>query len=106
MLRDDCEDAGRKGHVEEPVRGLLAPLEVLEVAVECQEGLVPVVLARDVGTDGAEVGELLLYLLRRRLDVRLDAAEVLLMVHPCTCIADNLDVLWQELVTVLSVARG
>ncbi len=107
MLGHDGEDAWRKGHVEQPICLFPALLEVLHVLVELSEGFVSVVLARDIGADRAEVVQLLLYLLGRCLDVRPDPAQVLIVVHLSPSIADDLNVIGQELVPVLlRGARG
>jgi len=101
VLRHDGEYARGQSHVEQSV-GLFPPgLELLEVLVQLQEGLVAVILARDICADGAELLELLLDILGRRLDVRLDPTKVLVVVHLGARIADNSDVLGQELVSVL-----
>ena len=48
MLRDYGEDAGWQGHVEESVGLRSALFKVLEVLVQLREGLVPVILPRNV----------------------------------------------------------
>lgn len=101
VLRHDCEDAGGKRHVKETVSLLAPALQILEVLVEGQEGLILVVLACDVRTEVAEVLERLLNILRRGLDVGLDSLQIFLVVHLGSRIADDFDVLWQELVAVL-----
>lgn len=101
VLRHNGEDTGRQCHVEQPMC-LLAPLlQLLQVLVEALERLVLVVLSGDVGAKLAEVLEHLLHILSRSLDVRLDSAEVLLVVHLGSGISDDLDILGQELVAVL-----
>lgn len=69
--------------------------------VELQKGVVAIILAGNVCTDGAELLKLLLAFLRRSLDIRLDAADVLVVVHFSSGIAHNPDVLGQKLVAVL-----
>lgn len=101
VLGHDCEDAGRERHVEEPVRLRLSLLEVLEVRVEVLEGIVLVVLPRNISAEGAEVIQLLLHVLGGGLDVRSDSPNVLLVVHLGSGISDDLDVLGQKLVPVL-----
>lgn len=57
LLRDGNEDTGGQGHVENPV-GLLslaAGLNLLEVLVKVDERVILVVLAGDVGAEGAEL---------------------------------------------------
>ena len=103
VLRDGDEDARRQGHVKYTVRLLLVLFEVAEVRFELLEALVLVVLAGNVGTHAAELLELLLHLLGGSLDVRLDALQVLGVVHLCTCVTNNLDILGEEVVTVLKV---
>lgn len=101
LIGDGDEDTGRESHVEDPVLLLLALLDLIEVLVEVDEGLILVVLTGDVGAQLAEVLEELLDLFCRHLDVRLDPLEVLLVVHLCPGISDNLDVLGEEFVAVL-----
>lgn len=48
MLRNNCEDAGRKSHVKQPVSLGAALFNFGQVVVENLEGLILVVLARDV----------------------------------------------------------
>lgn len=101
MLRDDGEDAGRESHIEDTVSLGTAGLELLEVLVEVLEGLILVILTRDVCAKLAEILELLLNLLGRGLHVRLDASEVFFMVHLRTGISDNSDIFGEKLVAVL-----
>ncbi len=101
MLRDCDEDTGRKSHVEYPVVLLLALLNLLHVLLKLDEGLVLVVLARDVRAEFAELVQLLLQFLCGGLDVRLDALEILLAVHLRACISNDVDVLREEVVSVL-----
>lgn len=72
-----------------------------EVLVELGEGTVFVVLSRNVGAMVAERFELFLNVAGRSLDVRTHAFEELLVVHLCTSISDDSDVLGEEFVTVL-----
>lgn len=69
--------------------------------VELQKGVVAIVLAGNVCADGAELLKLLLAFLRRGLDIRFDAADVLVVVHLGSGIAHDPDVLGQKLVAVL-----
>jgi hypothetical protein len=101
VLGDDGEDAGREGHVEQAVGLGPALLELLEVLVEGVEGLILVVLSRDVCAQVAEVVQLLLDLLGGGLHVGPDATDVLVVVHLGARIADDLNVFGQELVAVL-----
>jgi hypothetical protein len=101
VLRDCDEDTGRKSHVEYPVVLLLALLNLLHVLLKLDEGLVLVVLARDVRAEFAELVQLLLQFLCGGLDVRLDALEILLAVHLRACISNDVDVLREEVVSVL-----
>jgi hypothetical protein len=103
VLGDDREDARGERHVEQPVRLFPSLFQLLQVLVELLERLILVVLARNIGTEGAERLELLFDVLGRRLDVRLDAPQVFVMVHLCSGISDDFDVLWKELVSVLSL---
>lgn len=101
VLGDCDEDAGRESHVEYPVVLLAALLDLLHVLLKSDEGFVLVVLARDVRAELAEFVQLLLQFFCGGLDVRLDALEVLLAVHLCACISDDVDVLGEEVVSVL-----
>jgi hypothetical protein len=101
VLRDCNEDTGRKSHVEYPVVLLAALLDLLHVLLKCDEGVILVVLARNVRAEFAELVQLLLQFLCRGLNVRLDALEVLLTVHLRACISDDVDVLWEKVVSVL-----
>lgn len=101
MLGHNGEDAGRQRHVEQAVCLLESLLQLLDVAVEPEEGLILVVLARNVGAEAAELVKLLLGLFGRRLDVRADSPNVFIVIHLGSGIADDPDVFWQELVAVL-----
>jgi hypothetical protein len=101
VLRDGDEDARRKRHVEDPVRLLATLLELLDVFPQVDEGVVLVVLARDIGAVTAEFLQLLFHILCGCLDVGLDALEVLLVVHLRPGVSDNLDILREEVVAVL-----
>ena len=101
LIGDGDEDAGGKSHVEDSVLLLLTLLDLIEVLVEVDEGLILVVLTGDVCAQLAEVLEELFDLFRRYLDVRLDPLKVLFVVHLCPGISDNLDILREEFVAVL-----
>jgi hypothetical protein len=101
VLRDCDEDTGRKSHIEYPVVLLAALLNLLHVLLKSDKGFVLVVLARYVRAEFAELVQLLLQFFCWGLDVRLDALEVLLAVHLCACISDDVDILWEEVVSVL-----
>lgn len=101
MLRDNGEYARRQSHVEKAVRLRLADLQLLNMLVQALERLVLVILPRDVGAQTAEVVQLLLDLFGWRLHVGPDAANVLLVVHLGSCIADDFDIFWKKLVAVL-----
>lgn len=103
MLRDDSEDARGQSHVEEPVRLFPALLDTFKVLVELQERIVPVILARDVGTERAEILQLLLDILGGCLDVGSDSPDVFVVVHLSPSISDNLDILGQELIPILYI---
>lgn len=81
---------------------MLASLDLLEVPIEVLEGLILVILTRNVGAELAEVLELLLDLLCRHLDVRFHSSQILCVVHFRAGIADDLDVLGEEFVAILS----
>jgi hypothetical protein len=74
---------------------------LFEVIVEVDERLVLVVLTGDICTKAAEALELLFHFLGGDLDVGLYSSQVLGVVHLCTGISDNLDILREELVSVL-----
>lgn len=101
VLGDDCEDTRGQSHVEETMSLRATTLELLEVLVKVLEGLVLIVLAGNVCAELAEVLKLLLDLLGGGLHVRLDAPQILLMVHLGAGISDDSDILGEELVTVL-----
>jgi hypothetical protein len=101
VLGDWDEDAGWERHVEYPVRLLAALLQLAQVLFELDKGLVLVVLAGDICAEAAELLQLLLNLLCGCLDVRLDALEVFLVVHLRPCIADDANILGEEVVAVL-----
>lgn len=103
MLRDNGKNTGRQSHVEKPMGLFSSLLEVFQMLVEMLEGLVSVILSRYIGAERAELLQLLLNILGRRLDIRLDPAQVLIMIHLGTSIADNLDVLGKELIPVLQL---
>jgi hypothetical protein len=101
VLGDCGENAGWERHVKDPV-GLLATLfKLLEVLLKRNEGVILVILPRNVCAEAAKLVQLLLDLLCGRLDVRLDALEVLLVVHLCPRISDDANVLGEEVVAVL-----
>lgn len=102
LLRDGDENTGGQSHVEDPVLLLLTLLDLIKVLVEVDKGFILVILARDVGAVFAEVVEQFFNLLCRNLDVGSHTLEVVVMVHLCPGISDNLDVLGEEFVAVLS----
>ena len=55
VLGNCDENTGREGHVEYPVGLFAALLDFLHVLLELNEGIVLVVLARDVGAEAAEL---------------------------------------------------
>jgi hypothetical protein len=79
VLRHGDEDAWWQCHVENAVGLLAALLELLELLCELDEGLILVVLPRDICAEAAEGGKLLLHVLGGGLDVRLDPLEVFLV---------------------------
>lgn len=101
VLRDCDEDAGGQSHVEYSVGLLSTLLELLQVLFELNEGLVLVVLARNVCAEATELIQLLLEFFSRGFDVGLDSLEILLMVHLCPRISDDANVLGEEVVSVL-----
>ena len=102
VLRNNGEDTGRQRHVEEAVVLRATLLNLLEVLLEALEGLILVVLTRNVGAEPGELLELLLDLLCGGLYVRLDASNVFFVVHLGAGISDNLDILGEELVSILN----
>jgi hypothetical protein len=101
VLRDCGENAGWERHVEDPVGLLATLLKLLEVLLKCNERVILVILPGNVCAEAAKLVQLLLDLLCGRLDVRLDALEVLLVVHLCPRISDDANVLGEEVVAVL-----
>ena len=101
MLRDRDEDAGWECHVEHPVCLLPTLLELLQVFPQGDERVILIVLAGYVCAEAAELVQLLLEVLRRCLDVGFDAAKVLFVVHLRPGITDDLDILREEIVSVL-----
>jgi len=103
VLGDCDEDTWGKCHVEYPVGLLATILDLCHVLFELEEGLVLVVLARNVCAETTELVQLLFNLLCGGLDVRLNSLKVLFMVHLCSRITDNSNILGQEVVSVLFV---
>jgi hypothetical protein len=106
VLGDNGEDARRQSHVEETMGLGSTFLELFQMLVQDNEGIILIVLAGDVGATGAELLELLLRLLGGGLHVRLDTSEVLIVVHLGASISDDLDILREELVSVLESHFG
>ena len=101
MLGDWNENAGWQSHIEDSVALLAILLNVLDMLVKLLEGLILVILSREICADGAELVQLLFHLFSWGLYVRSDPLEVFSMVHLGSGISDDLDVLWQEFVSVL-----
>lgn len=101
VLRDNSENGGGESHVEEAMRFGATGLELLKVLLKLVEGLILVVLARDVSANLGELLKLVFNFFGRSLDVGLDAAEILLVVHLRAGVTDNSAVLGEELVAVL-----
>jgi hypothetical protein len=101
VLGDCDKDTGRKSHVEYPVVLFAALLKLLQMLLELLEGIILVVLARDVCAETTELLQLLLEILCRRLDVGFDALEVFLMVHLCPRVSDDANVVREEAIAVL-----
>jgi hypothetical protein len=101
LIRHGSEDAGGQSHVKDSVLLLLTPLDALKVLSEVDEGVILVVLTRDVGAQFAEAVQLLFDFLGGGLDIRSHTSQVFFVVHVCPGIADNLNSLGEELVTVL-----
>lgn len=102
LLRYRNEDTRWQGHVEHSVLLMLASLDLLEVPIEVLEGLILIILTRNVGAELAKALELLLDLFCRHLDVRFHSSQILCMVHFRAGIADDLDVFGKEFVAILS----
>jgi hypothetical protein len=102
MLRHSNEDTWWQGHVEDTVGFLPAFLELLEMFQQIDERFILVILTCNIRAEGAEFLQLLLHVFCWRLDVGLHPLEVFLVIHFRARISDNPDVLWQELVAVLS----
>jgi hypothetical protein len=101
VLRNNGEDTRGERHVEQTVVLRAVRLNLLEVLLQALEGLVLVILTRDVGAELGELFELLLSFLGGSLYVGLDASNVFIVVHLGTGISNNLDILGEELVSVL-----
>jgi hypothetical protein len=71
------------------------------VLVELLEWLILVILSSNVCASLAESFKLFLNFLCRGLDIRLDSLKVLLVIHLCSGISDDLDVFGEEFVPVL-----
>lgn len=102
LLRHGNENTGGQSHIEDSVLLLLALLDLIEVGVEVDKGFILVILTRNVGAEFAEVVEQFFNLLCRNLDVGSHTLQVVFMVHLCPGISDNLDVLGEEFVAILS----
>lgn len=103
VLRHCDEDAGRKSHVEYPVSLLAAILDICQMLLELLERFVLIILPRDVRAQATELFQLLLEILCWCFDVGLDALNVLLVVHLCSRISDDANILGEEVVSVLFV---
>jgi hypothetical protein len=101
VLRDGDEDTGWKRHVEDSVSLLATLLELLDVFPQIDERVVLVVLAGDISAETTELLQLLFHILRRCLDIGLDAAKVLLVVHLRPGVPNDLDILGEEAISVL-----
>ena len=101
LLRDNREDTWWQCHVENTVVLLSSLFQLIEVLAQGDKGLILVILTRDVCADFQEVLELALDLLGWSLDRGLNSLQELLVVHLSSRIADDLDVLRQELVAEL-----
>jgi hypothetical protein len=106
VLRDCGEDTWWQSHIEDPVRLLASLLKLIQVLVQLNKRLILVVLSGDVGASTAKICQLLFHILRGSFDVGLDPLEVLLMVHLCSRISNDLDIFWKELVAVLSASAS
>lgn len=84
----------------------MALLELLHVFPQLDERLIVVILARDVCAQTAELIELLLQILRRRLDLGPDALDEILVTQFTARIADDLDIVRKEVVAVLRATLG
>jgi hypothetical protein len=80
---------------------LATRLELLQVLPKLNEGLILVVLTRDICAVSAELVELLLEILCGGFDERPDTLDVLVVVHLCAGISDDANVLGEEVVSVL-----
>lgn len=101
VLRNNGEDTRRERHVEQTVVLRAVRLNLLEVLLQALEGLILVILTRDVGAELCELFELLLSFFGGSLYVGLDASNVFIVVHLGTGISNNLDILGEELISVL-----
>ena len=101
MLGDCDEDTRWQCHVEDPVPRLATLLNLFKVLVEHLEGLILVVLTRNICAYRAELFQLFFDVFCRGLYVGFDSAEVLGVIHLRSSISDNLDVFGEELVAKL-----
>lgn len=98
MIGDRDEHARRKGHVEHSVVLLPVLLEFLQMLSEIHKGLILIILSWNVTAEIAKVGQLLLHLLGRSLDMRFHSLEVFLTIHLRPRISHNLGILRKEFV--------
>jgi hypothetical protein len=106
VLRNNGEDTRRERHIEQTVVLRAVRLNLLEVLLQALEGLVLVILTRDVSAELCELFELLLSFFGGSLYVGLDASNVFIVVHLGTGISNNLDILGEELVSVLGICQS
>ena len=102
MFRDRNENTWRQGHVEDPILRHPPMLNLIEVPAEIPKWSVLIVFARNVRTVRAETGQLVLHLLAGDLDVRCHASQEFRVVHLGSSIADDFDILGEEVVSELS----
>lgn len=101
VLRNNGENTGRQSHVEQPVSLGTTLLQLCQVLIQVLKRLVLVVLAGNICAETQEMLKLLLNLLCRGLDVRLDALQIFFMIHLSTSIPNDFDILGQKLVSEL-----
>jgi len=103
VMGDGDENARRQGHVEDPILLLLSLLQLLQMFIQLNERAILVVLPRNVCAEAAEGFQLLFNLFCGDLNVGPDPPDVICMVHLCSGISDDLNVLGKEFVSILHV---
>ena len=101
MLGDGGEDTGGQSHVENSVALLAVLFDFVDMFVQLLKRCILIILTGDVRANSGKLVQLFLHLFRRGLDVRLDSSEEFGVVHLGSSIANDFDVLGEELVAEL-----